>query len=178
MLRLMILFIFILVIPQFANARLSKQGLTPVDKVQASQLILIVEVIEDSDADLKSRQIKKNIEKIRVIEVIKGDAVPHKLLFVTNGYTSENSSQCCEFGERYLVFLEHGFSELEEVNDVIYLVLKEKDKYVSGADNAWSTYKIQDKQVVGWPFGGVEVMQLRVVKKEIRRYIKNQKEND
>ena len=61
---------------------------------------------------------------------------------------------------------------------MIYLVLKEKDKYVSGADNAWSVYKIHDKKIVGWPFGGDEVIQLRVVKKEIRRYIKNQKKND
>jgi len=165
---------FILLFPMLSVARMPSPGSSPADKTQRSEIILVVESIghvKTEQPDLN----KKNIENLRVVKIIKGDKVSSNIMFVTTGFTSENNSQCCEANERYLVFLDYGYRELEEINGDFYVQLKERDKFVSGADNAWSTYQILDEQVVGWPFGGSNNLPVRTVIKEIKKYIKSQR---
>jgi len=156
-------------------ARMPIAGNELAKKVQGSEIILIVESVGHEKEITLTHSGMKYIAKLKVIKVIKGKIISKELMLITHGYASGNNMQCCDFGERYLVFLVNGYPELEEIENSFVVLLKERDKYVSGADNAFSSYKIIGDEVIGFPFKENDRVQLNKSIKDIKKYIRNQK---
>lgn len=149
MMRALIVLLTVFFLAGNASARETKmQSLD--EKISRSDVILIGRVvsIEKPDANVVGVY---GYAVVEIQDVIKGDDVPKRIKFITNGVYSELNPLCCSVGGKYILFAQRGFDVFDDAGDELVFVRKGVDEYHSAVNGPYSAYEVSGKSVVGWP---------------------------